>query len=406
MRPETFIARRLYAAQSAEKRSSTPAVRVALAGMIIGVVVMVVTICVVVGFKRTITEKIAGFGAHIQVVNFENNNTYEYQPITYTDSLVDALSSLDHITHVTPFFTKPGILKTDDAFNGIVLKGTDYWDYFAQNLIEGTLPTEPTQVIISEDMSRTLRLSVDDRVLCYFVGDDVRVRRLQVSGIYRTGFGDFDGLFVLGQPDLIRQLNQWSDHQASGLELLVDDFAWLEQAADAVYFTTANRLDEEGNAYYTQTIEQLNPQIFSWLDLLDMNVVIILILMLCVAGFNIISGLIILIIDSITMIGTLKALGADNRFVRRIFLTEATMLILRGVIWGNVIGLALVAVQYFTHVLPLDATTYYVNFVPVAFPWLGWIALNIGTILISLLILLAPSAIVTHISPAKVMHFD
>lgn len=406
MRPETFIARRLYAAQSAEKRSSTPAVRVALAGMIIGVVVMVVTICVVVGFKRTITEKIAGFGAHIQVVNFENNNTYEYQPITYTDSLVDALSSLDHITHVTPFFTKPGILKTDDAFNGIVLKGTDYWDYFAQNLIEGTLPTEPTQVIISEDMSRTLRLSVDDRVLCYFVGDDVRVRRLQVSGIYRTGFGDFDGLFVLGQPDLIRQLNQWSDHQASGLELLVDDFAWLEQAADAVYFTTANRLDEEGNAYYTQTIEQLNPQIFSWLDLLDMNVVIILILMLCVAGFNIISGLIILIIDSITMIGTLKALGADNRFVRRIFLTEASMLILRGVIWGNVIGLALVAVQYFTHVLPLDATTYYVNFVPVAFPWLGWIALNIGTILISLLILLAPSAIVTHISPAKVMHFD
>lgn len=406
MRPETFIARRLYAAQSAEKRSSTPAVRVALAGMIIGVVVMVVTICVVVGFKRTITEKIAGFGAHIQVVNFENNNTYEYQPITYTDSLVDALSSLDHITHVTPFFTKPGILKTDDAFNGIVLKGTDYWDYFAQNLIEGTLPTEPAQVIISEDMSRTLRLSVDDRVLCYFVGDDVRVRRLQVSGIYRTGFGDFDGLFVLGQPDLIRQLNQWSDHQASGLELLVDDFAWLEQAADAVYFTTANRLDEEGNAYYTQTIEQLNPQIFSWLDLLDMNVVIILILMLCVAGFNIISGLIILIIDSITMIGTLKALGADNRFVRRIFLTEASMLILRGVIWGNVIGLALVAVQYFTHVLPLDATTYYVNFVPVAFPWLGWIALNIGTILISLLILLAPSAIVTHISPAKVMHFD
>lgn len=406
MRPETFIARRLYAAQSAEKRSSTPAVRVALAGMIIGVVVMVVTICVVVGFKRTITEKIAGFGAHIQVVNFENNNTYEYQPITYTDSLVDALSSLDHITHVTPFFTKPGILKTDDAFNGIVLKGTDYWDYFAQNLIEGTLPTEPAQVIISEDMSRTLRLSVDDRVLCYFVGDDVRVRRLQVSGIYRTGFGDFDGLFVLGQPDLIRQLNQWSDHQASGLELLVDDFAWLEQAADAVYFTTANRLDEEGNAYYTQTIEQLNPQIFSWLDLLDMNVVIILILMLCVAGFNIISGLIILIIDSITMIGTLKALGADNRFVRRIFLTEATMLILRGVIWGNVIGLALVAVQYFTHVLPLDASTYYVNFVPVAFPWLGWIALNIGTILISLLILLAPSAIVTHISPAKVMHFD
>lgn len=406
MKSETFIARRLYASQSTEKRSSTPAVKVALAGMIIGVVVMVITICVVVGFKRTITEKIAGFGAHIQVVNFENNNTYEYQPITFSDSLVDVLSSLPHVTHVTPFYTKPGILKTDDAFNGIVLKGTNYWDYFAQNLIAGSLPTESNHVLLSEDMSRALNLSVSDRVLCYFVGDDVRVRRLSVAGIYRTGFADFDRLFVLGQPDLICQLNRWSEHQASGLEILVDDFANLEQTADAVYFTTANHVDEDGNAYYTQTIEQLNPQTFSWLDLLDMNVVIILVLMLCVAGFNIISGLIILIIDHVTLIGTLKALGANNRFVRRVFLTEAGMLIVRGVLWGNGIGLTLVAVQYFTHIIPLDAATYYVNYVPMAFPWLGWLALNVGTIVLSMLILLAPSAIVTHISPAKVMHFD
>lgn len=406
MRPEIFIARRLYAAQSAEKRSFTPAVKVALAGMIIGVAVMVITICVVVGFKRTVTEKIAGFGAHIQVVNFENNNTYEYRPITYTDSLVEVLESLEHVTHVTPFYTKPAILKTDDAFNGIVLKGTDYWDYFAQNLIQGALPEQSNQIILSEEMSRSLRLNVDDRVLCYFVGDDVRVRRLQVSGIYRTGFGEFDKLFVLGMPDLIRQLNQWTDQQASGLELLVDNFAFLEQTSNEVYFATANHLDEEGNAYYTQNIEQLNPQIFSWLDLLDMNVIIIIVLMLCVAGFNIISGLIILIIDSVQLIGILKALGANNRFVRRIFLTEAAMLILRGVVWGNVIGLAVVIVQYFTHIIPLDATAYYVNFVPMAFPWLGWIALNLGTVLVSLLILLAPSAIVTRISPAKVMHFD
>lgn len=374
--------------------------------MIIGVAVMVITVCVVVGFKRTITEKIAGFGAHIQVVNFENNTTYEYQPITFSDSLLNALASMEHITHVAPFYTKPGILKTDDAFDGIVLKGTDYWDYFAQNLIAGSLPAEPNQVILSEAISRALQLSIDDRVLCYFVGDDVRVRRLSVSGIYRTGFVDFDRLFVVGQPALICQLNQWSDYQASGLELLVDDFAYLGQTADAVYFATANHMDEDGNAFYTQTIEQLNPQIFSWLDLLDMNVVIILVLMLCVAGFNIISGLIILIIDHVVLIGTLKALGANNRFVRRVFLTEACMLIARGVLWGNAIGLALVAVQYFTHIIPLDAATYYVNYVPMAFPWLGWIALNIGTIVLSILILLAPSAIVTRISPAKVMHFD
>ncbi len=411
LKPEIWIARRLYFAQNsnrgAEVRSSRPAVRVALAGIIIGVMVMIITICVVVGFKQTITDKVAGFGAHIQIVNFDNNNTYEMQPVFVSDSMLTALRAFPHVASVHTFATKPGIVKTDDAFAGIVFKGTDYWDYFAANLIEGALPEQPNDVIISSLQAGQLSLHVGDVLLSYFVDESVRVRKLHISGIYETGFGDFDQLFVLGNQDVVRRLNGWTADQVSGVEILVDNIRHLDEVADNVYFATVNHVDSDGyNLYYVQTLQQLNPQVFSWLDLLDMNVVVIIVLMLCVSGFSIISGLIILILDSIRLIGVLKALGANNRFVRSIFIAEAAMLIGKGVFWGNVLGLGLCAVQYFTHLLPLEAATYYVNYVPVAFPWGWWLLLNIGTIAISLLVMLAPSAIVTRISPARVMHFE
>lgn len=411
LKPEIWIAQRLYFAQNSRKegeaRSSRPAVRVALAGIIIGVMVMIITICVVVGFKQTITDKVAGFGSHIQIVNFDNNNTYEMQPVSVSDSMLTALRAFPHVKSVHTFATKPGIVKTDDAFAGIVFKGTDYWDYFAANLIEGVLPEQPYDVIVSELQARQLSLHVGDALLSYFVDESVRVRKLHISGIYETGFGDFDQLFVLGNLDVVRRLNGWAEDEVSGVEILVDNIRHLDEVADNVYFATVNHVDDDGyNLYYVQTLQQLNPQVFSWLDLLDMNVVVIIILMLCVSGFNIISGLIILILDSIQLIGVLKALGADNRFVRRIFISEAAMLIGKGVFWGNVFGLGLCAVQYFTHLLPLEAATYYVNYVPIAFPWGWWLLLNVGTVAVSLLIMLAPSAIVTRISPARVMHFE
>jgi lipoprotein-releasing system permease protein len=213
-------------------------------------------------------------------------------------------------------------------------------------------------------------------------------------------------VFVLGDINLVRRLNNWDQDQASGVEILVDDLRHLPYTTEDVYFATANRLDKDGNTLYTQNLQQLNPNIFGWLDLLDMNVLIIIILMLCVSGFSIVTGLIILILDSISLIGTLKALGANDQFVRRIFVYQALMLIGKGMLWGNVIGLGICAIQYFTHLIPLDATSYYVSYVPMAFAWGWWLLLNIGTIIISWLILLAPSAIVTQISPAKVMHFE
>lgn len=406
MRPETYIAQRLYFMSNDQHRTSRPAVKVALAGITIGMLVMVITICVVVGFKQTIMDKMAGFGAHIQVVNFDSNNTYEMEPIAMPDSMLQALQAIPHVRSAQRFWTKPGIVKTDSAFQGVVLKGTDYWDYFRANLVAGTLPQQENEVLLSQSVCRLLHLGIDDSFLCYFVGEQVRVRKFRIVGIYETGFKEYDELFMVGLPKAITRLNGWTEYQSSGVEVLVDDRQHISEVADAVYFKTANRLDEEGNAFYTQTLEQMNIQIFSWLDLLDMNVLVIIILMLCVSGFNIVSGLIILILDSVRLIGTLKALGADNLFIRRIFITQAAMLIGKGMVLGNVLGLGLCALQYFTHCLPLEASSYYVSYVPVAFPWLGWIALNLGTMAVSLLILLVPSAIISHISPAQVMHFE
>ena len=405
-RSEWKIAKRLYFSEEGKARTSRPAVRVALGGIVIGVMVMIVAICVVVGFKQEIQRKVAGFGSHIQVVNFDNNATYELQPVEVSDSLLIKLEGLPHVKQVSTFASKPGILKTDSAFQGIIFKGTDYWDYFAENLVGGELPSAKNEVIISTVLANQLHLTVGDAILCYFVQDDLRVRKLYIVGLYNTCMSEMDRLFVLGNIDLVRQLNQWKNSQSSGIEVLVDDLKHLQEVSDRVYFATVGRLDEAGNAFYTQTLEQLNPQIFGWLDLLDMNVVIIIVLMLCVSGFSIITGLIILILESITLIGTLKALGANNRFVRRIFIYEAILLVGKGMLWGNILGLGIVALQYFTQAIPLDAAVYYVSYVPMAFPW-GWlVALNIGVLLVAWVIMLAPSAIVSQISPARVMHFD
>lgn len=405
-RTEWKIASRLYFSEEGKARTSRPAVRVALGGIIIGVVVMIVAICVVVGFKQEVQRKVAGFGSHIQVVNFDNNATYELQPVDISDSLINKLQGLHHVKKVSTFASKPGILKTDSAFQGIIFKGTDYWDYFADNLVVGSLPTAANEVIISTVLASQLHLTIGDQILCYFVQESLRVRKLYISGLYNTCMSEMDRMFVLGDIALVRQLNHWTETQASGIEVLVDDLKYLHEVADRVYFATANRLDEAGNAFYTQTLEQLNPQIFGWLDLLDMNVIIIILLMLCVSGFSIITGLIILILESVNLIGTLKALGANNQFVRRIFIYEAILLVGKGMVFGNIIGLGLVALQHFTRIIPLDAATYYVSYVPMAFPW-GWlIILNLGVLAISWLVLLAPSAIVSQISPAKVMHFE
>ena len=409
MRTEWQIARRLYYS-SAAHRTARPAVRVALAGITIGVAVMLVTVCVVIGFKQTVTEKVAGFGAHIQITSFDNNNTYEYQPVFAPDSLLEVLGSLPHVVSVNTFATKPGMLKTQDNFQGIVLKGLPQsdaaWQFFQDNLTEGVLPAQPNEILLSRENARLLGLSIGESVLCYFVGDALKVRRLTIAGIYSSSFSEYDNLFVMCPLPTVVQLNGWQSTQVSGIEMRIDNLRNLDETYDEVYFAVANRLDEEGSAYYPQSVIQMHPAVFYWLDLLDMNVWVIILLMLVVSGFNIVSGLIILILDAIPLIGILKALGANNRFVRGIFMWEAAMLIGKGMLWGNILGLCFVAVQYFFRLIPLDASTYYVSYVPVTFPWIGLILLNLLILGVSLLTLFAPTSLATRISPAKVMHFE
>jgi len=408
LRPEIALATRLYFSRQGAARTSRPAIRVALAGIIVGVMVMILTICVVVGFKQTVTQKVAGFGAHIQVVSFDNNNTFDLQPIEVPDSLLLQLGSYPHVVTAAPFITKPGMLKTDSAFQGIVLKGTDYWDFFARNIVEGTLPAAPQEILLSCSLARTMQLHVGDAVAAYFVNDsEVRARRFKIVGLYDTGFAQYDDMFIMTPLETARRLQGWDINAYSGVEILIDNIRRIEEVADNIYFATMRQMDENGyHVYYVQTLYEQNPAIFAWLDLLDMNVVVIIILMLLVAGFNMVSGLIILILDGVQLIGTLKALGADNRFVRRIFLAQAGLLIGKGVLWGNILGLGLAALQFWGHLIPLEAATYYVDFVPVSFAW-GWIlVLNVLTIGVSMLVLLLPSMIITRISPAKVMHFE
>lgn len=372
---------------------------------------MLITVCVVIGFKQTVTEKVAGFGAHIQITSFDNNNTYEYQPVYAPDSLLTRLGQMPHVQSVNTFATKPGMLKTQDNFQGIVLKGLpvdndDAWYFFRANLTEGELPVDANDILLSQQNARLLGLSVGESVLCYFVGDALKVRKFNVTGIYNSSFADYDKLFVLCPQSTVTQLNGWEPTQVSGIELRLNDLAHLDEVYDQVYFAVANRLDKDGSAYYPQSVIQMHPAVFYWLDLLDMNVWVIIILMLAVSGFNIVSGLIILILDAIPLIGILKALGANNRFIRRIFMHEATILIGKGMLWGNLLGLLLATVQYYLHLIPLDPATYYVPYVPVTFPWIGLIALNLLILSVCLLTLLAPTSIATRVSPARVMHFD
>lgn len=414
MKLEFFIAKRLYFTDKGKERVSIPAVRVAIAGIAVGLAVMILTIAIVLGFKKEVSEKAIGFGAHIQVMNFDSNNTYEMQPIIVDSSLVEKIKGFEGVRHVQCYATKPCILKTQEDFEGVVLKGigTDFdWDFFARNLVKGQLPTinDSTiskEILISEITAKALKLDVGDAVFAYFVQDDIRARKFQICGIYNTDFSEYDKLIILGDNRQVQQLNQWRKDQYSGIEILIDDFKHLDAIGDQVYFATANRFDEEGNSYYTRTIKESNPQLFSWLRLLDMNVWVIIVLMLAVAGFNMISGLLILILEKINFIGTMKALGSNNKSIRKIFMWQATFLITKGMIIGNLIGLVLCALQYYFHIIPLDASAYYVSYVPIYLHWTYWLLLNIGTWCISVLMLIGPSHIVTKISPAKVMRYE
>lgn len=414
MNIEYFIAKKIHFEKKGERNVSRPAVQIATIGIAVGVAVMLIAIAVVVGFKEEIRKKTIGFGSHIQITNFDSNNSFEMQPIRVNDTLISEIQALPDIKHVQRFVTKPGIIKTEEDFQGMVLKGVGAefdWDFFKSNLVEGevlelTDSVSKNEVLISKALADKLKLKLGDSFFTYFFQEQIRARKFTIKGIYSTNFAEYDNLFIISDIRIAQRLNGWTPEYFSGLEILINDFSLLDKASMQVYAVAANKFDDEGNGYFIQNIRQLNPQIFSWLDLLDMNVWVILLLMLAVAGFNMISGLLILILEKTNMIGILKSYGAKNWSIRKIFLYQSFFLIGKGMFWGNLIGLIVCFIQYQFKVIPLDPASYYTATVPITFNWLYIILLNIGTLVVSVLMLIGPSFLITKISPAATMRYE
>lgn len=410
-----FFARRIYADNDNHKKVSRPAVRIATIGVAVGLAVMIVSVCVVLGFKHAIRDKVVGFGSHIQVAEFSMLQQGSDSPIEVDDSVMNVLRHIEGVKHVQRFAMKQGILKTDSDFLGVAFKGVGpEFDstFIHQHLLEGVVPkfsdkSSGNKILVSKVMADKLKLTCGSRIFAYFIDDSgVRTRRFTIAGIYQTNLTQYDNVMCYTDLYTAVKLNGWQEDMASGAELQVSDFSKLDEVEDRVVRQVNRTSDSYGNTYSSKTIKELSPQIFSWLDLLDLNVWIILIIMMAVAAVTMISGLLIIILERTQMIGLLKALGARNAMVRHTFMWFAAFIIGRGLLWGNIIALGLVALQYFTGIVKLDPATYYVSSVPVEVNVLFVVLLNIGTLLISLFVLIGPSFLISHIHPAKTMTYE
>ncbi len=422
-----FIARRIYGKNTDDRHKvSRPAIHIATAGVAIGLAVMIITVAVVLGFKHTIRDKVAGFGSHIQVVNVRSVGGQGALPVCMNDSLMQVLKNVNGVRHVERYTITQGILKTDDDFLGVVFKGLgpEYdTSFLNENVVEGQLPTfcdknptpgqpnstdNPYSLVISQTMADKLKLKSGDAIFAYFIGDHVTRIAFKVCAIYQTNMKRFDDQFCITDIFVANRRNGWKGDLCSGAELLVDDFQQLEKTDDNIVnvFTHKGRLDSEGNTLTSVTIHQSYPTVFQWLDLLDVNVWIILGLMVALAGFTMISGLLIIILERTQMIGVLKALGARNGLIRRAFLWFAVFIIGKGLLWGNIIGIGIVLLQKATGIVSLDPQTYYVSEAPMELNLLLILLLNVATLIISILVLIGPSYLVSRIHPARSMRYE
>ena len=409
-----FIARKFYGTGSGRRAVSRPAIRIATIGVAIGLAVMIVTVAVVFGFKHTIRDKAVGFGSHIQIQSYKTQQTPTPSPLCFSDSLMRQLRKAPGVSRVARYSSIQGILKTDNDFLGVVLKGigSDYdLTFLNEHLVEGDMPQftdgpSDYPLLVSRLMADQLRLKAGDRLFAYFLGDDLRARRFTVRGIYQTNMTQFDQSLCFTDLSVPVRLNGWQQDQSSGVEVTVSDFAQLDATANWVVNNVNRRLDKYGETFTSQTIYEAHPHIFSWLSLLDINVWIILALMVCVAGFTMISGLLIIILERTQTIGILKALGMRNAGVRHTFLWFAVFIIGRGLLWGDIIGIGLVVLQQQSGIVRLDPASYYVDTAPVELNLPLIALLNVATLLVCLFVLIAPSFLISHIHPARSMRYE
>lgn len=406
MNTELFLAKRMVS--RSKGNFSRPIVMIAIAAIALGLTVMFVSIAILTGFQKEIREKVIGFGGHIQISHFMENPSLESRPIEKNQPFIPRLTKNPSIKHIQVYGIKAGIIKTKDEIQGVVLKGVgnDFdWSFFQSKIVEGhhfrvTDTTSTNEVIISRKLARLLKLKLNDDLRMYFIaGENTLGRKFRITGIYETGLEEFDKLYVIGDIHHIQKLNNWSSKQVGGFEILLKNFKDIDPMGLFVYHQIGFSLD-------ASTIRQIYPQIFDWLQLQDINVLIILVLMILVSAITMISTLLILILERTNMIGILKSLGMSNSRIRRIFLYNAVYIIGLGMFWGNLLGFSISLIQSKTGLITLPQESYYMSVVPIYLN--GWtiLLLNIFTLLICYLMLILPSLIVTRISPMKAIRFS
>lgn len=415
MNLELFIAKRLHYEQKGKKRVSKTAVKIAVLGTAIGTAVMIIAMCVITGFKNEIREKLIGFSSHYQICGLSERGSIDCRPISVDSFLMSKIQKIDGVEHAQRICNYGAILKTDEDVQGIVFKGVDCdysWDFFKSSIVDGriaeiTKDSISKEAVISSRLAQKMNLSVGDKMRIYFVlNGKIRVRPLTITGLYNTGFTDFDDKVVVADLRHLQRLNSWSEDKVTHVEIQIADFNTLDEHYDKIFRTIGNRFDEDGNPYILKSVKELSPQIFAWLEMLDINVAIILVLMICVAGFTIASSLLILILERTNMIGVLFALGENSWSIRKIFLYQSLFLVGKGMLIGNVVSIALCWLQMQFHLIPLAPETYYVDHVPAEIVPSTIILLNIGIAAISTMILIAPTYIIKNISPAEAIRFE
>ena len=407
MNTSLFIAKRLYNAKENNNNYTRPIIRIAISAIALSVAIMILSVFVLLGFKSDISNKVFGFGGHINISKFSFNQSYENDPINYNTEMSSQIESMDFVNYIQAYATKAGIIKNNNEILGVVLKGVDQnydWNFFYENLISGDVPTfndsiARNSILISQNISKKMKLNVGDDMLIYFMEQPTRVRKFFVSGIYKTGLSEFDDITAIGDLKHIQKLNNWDINQIGGYEISVAKFKNIEKYTSEI----DESIDYDLKAL---SIKQKYPQIFDWLKLQDFNVLIILILMLIVGGVNMITSLLIIILEKSKLIGLLKAIGATNWNIRHIFIYNSLQIILSGLFWGNLIAISLSLLQSRFHFIKLDEEIYFMDFVPIKIELFSLLMINFGTIVICYLILVIPSVVIAKISPAKSIKFE
>ena len=412
---ELFIAKRIYADKAEDgERFSRPAIRIAMLGVAIGVAVMLISLAVVLGFKHEVSSKVIGFGSHIQVLSLTQNQNYEMMPVLTNDTLIRKVKKVQGVGRIQKFATKIGILKTEEDFRGLTFKGVgeDYdLSFFQSCLTSGKMPKfsakeASNEILLSQKVAGDLGVKVDEKIFAYFMGEEsMRARRFKVAGIFATNMNDYDKNYVITDIYTVRKLNGWDEEMSSGLEVTVNDFDRVEELTNKLQFIHKDT-DRNGVTYGVFSIKDIAAHTFAWLSVLDMNVVMILVLMILVSAFTVVSGLLIIMLERINMIGTLKVLGATNVSVRRIFIQFSIMLVGQGMLWGNVVGLLLCWLQQQFHFISLDASVYYIDSVPIQFNWLLILAINAITLLVSTLVIWGSSHLISIGKPSQTIRYE